>query len=114
MELTHEKKGDTHVVRLLERKLATNQAPEFKKEILELLVDSDVKNLVFSMSEVESIDSSGLGALLLARRQVAERGGRCGIVAPGEKVLFLMKIARLEEVFSTFDDEDSALKSFAG
>ena len=82
-----------------------------KEKLLSLLADGEIKNLLFNLSSVKSIDSSGLSSLLFGRRQISDRNGKCFLINPQPKVVSLLKIARLDSVFDSFADEGSALKS---
>lgn len=111
MEYTHELKGNTLIFRIEERKLITSISVDVKDLLLTLLENPDIINLLFNLSSVQSIDSSGLSSLLFGRRQVTERGGKCSLINPQPKVVSLMKIAKLDRVFDSFDDEGAALSS---
>ena len=111
MQFSHETKDNTLVFRIEEKKLDTTLAGNVKDELLDLYRDENLSNLVFVLSAVTSIDSSGLSSLLFGRRQASERGGECLLVDLQPKVQSLMKIARLDAVFNTFDNESSAIKS---
>ena len=111
MEYTHELKGNTLIFRIEERKLITLISVDVKDLLLTLLENPDIINLLFNLSSVQSIDSSGLSSLLFGRRQVTERGGKCCLINPQTKVVSLMKIAKLDRVFDSFDDEGAALSS---
>jgi len=111
MEYTHELKGNTLIFRIEERKLITAISVDVKDLLLTLLENPDIINLLFNLSSVQSIDSSGLSSLLFGRRQVTERGGKCSLINPQPKVVSLMKIAKLDRVFDSYDDEGAALSS---
>ena len=111
MEYTHELKGNTLIFRIEERKLVTSISVDVKDLLLTLLENPHIINLLFNLSSVQSIDSSGLSSLLFGRRQVTERGGKCSLINPQPKVVSLMKIAKLDRVFDSFDDEGAALSS---
>lgn len=111
MEYTHELKGNTLIFRIEERKLTTSISVDVKDLLLTLLENPDIINLLFNLSSVQSIDSSGLSSLLFGRRQVTERGGKCSLINPQPKVVSLMKIAKLDRVFDSYDDEEAALSS---
>ncbi|MEC9490703.1 MAG: STAS domain-containing protein [Halanaerobiales bacterium] len=45
------------------------------KEVLLQVFEQDFKQVILDFSEVESIDSSGLGKLLLFQKKLKEKGG---------------------------------------
>ncbi|TFB11979.1 anti-sigma factor antagonist [Candidatus Marinimicrobia bacterium MT.SAG.3] len=111
MKYSHDQVGDTLIFRIEEHRLHTALSVEVKEKLDELLQNKEVKNLLFNLSMVKSIDSSGLSSLLFGRRLIADREGKCLIINPQPKVTSLMRIARLDTVFIIHDDEGSALKS---
>ncbi len=113
MDYEHSRAGDTLVVRIGESRLDSPLAPKLKEKLLLHLQDEGVRNLLFSVSAVKSVDSSGLGALLFGNRQVALRGGRCCIVDAQPKVLSLLRIAKLDGVFLFGDTEQEGLAALA-
>lgn len=111
MECSYDQIDNTLIFRIEEHKFDTPIATEVKEKLLSLLADGEIKNLLFNLSSVNSIDSSGLSSLLFGRRQVSDRDGECFLINPQPKVVSLLKIARLDTVFDSFADEGSALKS---
>ena len=111
MECSHDQVNDTLIFRIEEHKLDTAISVEVKEKLYDLLQDEKINNLLLNLAVVKSIDSSGLSSLLFGRRLIADRQGKCVIINPQQKVISLMKIARLDKVFNIFDDEGSALKS---
>ena len=73
----------------------------------------DEVRLILDLSEVQFIDSSGLGKIVAALRAFRERGGDlriCGAQAPVE-VLFTM--VRLGDIVGIYADEAAAAEGFA-
>ncbi len=71
-------------------------APELKSELF-ILFQEGVKNLIFDMSKVEFIDSSGLSALLSGNRLWAD-GGFVITELKADFVKNLIKISRIDSV----------------
>ena len=111
MKCSYDQVNDTLIFRIEEHKLDTALSVEVKEKLSELLQNEGVKNLLFNLEMVKSIDSSGLSALLFGRRIISGRLGKCLLINPQPKVTSLMKIARLDKVFYIYDDEGVALKS---
>ena len=111
MECSHDQVNDTLIFRIEEHKLDTALSVEVKEKLSDLLQNEEIKNLLLNLAMVKSIDSSGLSSLLFGRRMIADREGKCLIINPQQKVISLMKIARLDKVFYIYDDESSAIKS---
>ncbi len=71
-------------------------APELKSELF-ILFQEGVKNLIFDMSKVEFIDSSGLSSLLSGNRLWAD-GGFVITEVKADFVKNLIKISRIDSV----------------
>lgn len=94
---TTNKNGIT-VFKLHEKRLDTNISGLVKGEFTVLLKVEGVTKLIVDMSEVESCDSSGLSAILVANRLIHSVNGNMRIAAPSEKVYSLIKITQLDRV----------------
>ncbi len=88
------------IFRLNEKRLDTNISGLVKSEFTHLVKAEGVNKLVVDMSDVESCDSSGLSAILVANRLINLSGGKIRIAAPSEKVYNLIKITQLDRVLS--------------
>jgi anti-sigma B factor antagonist len=56
-------------------------------------------NLLFDLSGVTFIDSSGLGVLVDLSRQVSERGGSVQLEDPSPSVTRLLEITKMTDLF---------------
>jgi len=84
----------------------------FRKKIHELLDQRRVKILV-DLGGVSSIDSSGVGMMAAKLKTVRERGGDLRLLHLNPRGQRLFTLAKLRTAFETFEDEASALRSFA-
>ncbi len=78
-----------------------------KAEFL-LLCQSEISVLIIDLSLVEFCDSSGLGALLLAERQMRENDGGVLLVDRIGNVRSLIDISKLEEILPVYDTIEKA------
>lgn len=100
---------NTVVFRLREEKLDAVISPELKAEFLALCAQG-IKRMIIDLSEVRYCDSSGLSSLLFCERRMRENNGEVFLVGVVDKILNLMKIARLDSLFKFFNSVDEALK----
>lgn len=110
MKFETEIKDDALVVRVQNTTFDVRGVKAFKRDVFMAIAESDFKNIVINMENVRMVDSTGLGGLLFAKRQATIKGGVCKIVKPQQKILSLIKISKLEDVFEIVDDEETALK----
>jgi anti-sigma B factor antagonist len=76
-------------------------------------VDSGAKNILVNLSEVTTIDSSGVGELVSSYTTVTNRGARLRLVNLPAKVQDVLTVTQLITVFDVYDTEDEAVRSFA-
>jgi anti-anti-sigma factor len=101
--------GDITVFKLNEKRLDTSISGLLKGEFTMILKVEGVNKLIIDLSEVESCDSSGLSAILVANRIVSVNEGQIRLAAPSEKVHTLIKITQLDRVLPVTDTVEHAL-----
>lgn len=69
--------------------------------------------VVVSMTNVEYIDSSGLGTLVGGLKRASEMKGKIAVVASSVQIRKVFEITGLEKVFPLFDDEADAARALA-
>lgn len=99
MKYSIDKEDRYAVFTLEEDNLNSLLAPKLKSEFV-ILANEGIKNLIFDLSEVKFVDSSGLSAILTADRLWKALGSfvLTGIEHPN--VVKLIKISRLESVLN--------------
>lgn len=83
-------------------------APLLKEQIANSLTGAEASAVV-DLSQVEFMDSTGLGALVAARTAAAEGGGRLPLVCDRDRILKLFQITGLDGVFEIHTTVDSAV-----
>ena len=78
--------GDITVFKLNEKRLDTNISGLVKGEFTILLKVEGINKFIVDLSEVETCDSSGLSALLVANRILQSSEGSMRLAAPSQKV----------------------------
>jgi len=109
MQFDHQLVGETLVFNVQNLLLDAHGADKFKREMLIALNEGEFKNIVVNLESVKMVDSSGLGALLFARRQVVQKDGECYLINPAPKVKNLLKISKLQDAFFYSDNVEAAL-----
>jgi anti-sigma B factor antagonist len=82
------------------------------REIVRELAEKGNKRIVLNLSEVNYIDSSGLGELVKTHTTIRNRGGQLKLASLNKRVHDLLQMTRLASVFDIHNDEPAALKSF--
>jgi anti-anti-sigma factor len=107
MKFTIENDNKIVVFTIKERIVGAEFAPELKTKIL-IEAQPDIKAMIFELSNVESMDSSGLGALLLANRQLRDFAVPVFIVNANNFILNLMKMTKLDQIFEFSENVEQA------
>jgi len=84
------------------------------REIVRDLADKGTKRVVLNLSEVNYIDSSGMGELVKTHTTIQNKGGQLKLASLNKRVHDLLEMTRLSAVFDVHKDEASAIKSFKG
>ena len=71
------------------------------------------RKVLLNLADVTYIDSAGLGELTAAYTSVKNREGQLKLLNLTKRVHDLMQITKLYTVFDVFDDEKTAIASFA-
>ncbi len=82
-------------------------APDLREQ-LHGLVSAGHARLVVDLSAVETIDSSGLGALISGLKAARQGGGDLRISAPSEQAMAVLELTNLNRVLKVADSPDSA------
>ena len=77
------------------------------------LVESARTKIILNFSQVNSIDSAGVGELAGAYVPVKSKGGELKFLNPTKKVHDMLKITQLDKVFEVYIDEQTAILSFS-
>ncbi|WP_176049696.1 STAS domain-containing protein [Burkholderia sp. BCC1644] len=112
MELiaTHDPSG-TLLVRLNEAHLDAGNVKDFREAIAPWLERHG--HIVFDMSVLRFVDSSGLGALIACQRQVHRQRGDFKLCAMSRPVCALFELMRMHRVFSIHETREEAVRAFA-
>jgi anti-sigma B factor antagonist len=96
----------------LDGRLTVNDYPGLLKEAVAGIVRQGAKNVLIDLSGVHYIDSTRLGELIAAHVTVSRQGGRLKLLKTPPRVVELLLIAGLGDVFERFETLDDAKRSF--
>ncbi len=77
------------------------------------LVGGGTKKFIVDLKSVEHINSSGLGILIASLNAVRQAGGDLKIANASSKVLELLKITKLNQIFDSYKSIDEAVKNLS-
>jgi stage II sporulation protein AA (anti-sigma F factor antagonist) len=87
---------------------------ELRREIDRAYSRSKAKNLIFDFSEVEFMDSSGIGIMIGRYRELAQQGGKVYAININGSVGRIFGISGLSRIIPCFGSLDEALAIAGG
>ena len=114
MKIDIAEQNGTAVVRPTSQRVDLEVAGEFRAALVQL-IDQGHRHLIVDMSDVNFVDSSGLGALVSALKalKVLKGGGDVRLANVQPPVVTLLEIIRLHRVFASYPTVEQAVQSFS-
>ena len=78
-------------------------------EALNAMIKKKPERIVIDLSRATYIDSAGVAALMLAKQEVEEYGGKFFLSGVQETIRLILETSRLDRIFWIFPDVDGAL-----
>jgi anti-anti-sigma factor len=76
---------------------------------LQGLLDAGVPAVLVDMSGIDNVDSTGLGELVGYLQRFEKEGRRLALLRPHRRILSLLKLTRLDEIFPVYEDRVEAI-----
>jgi anti-anti-sigma factor len=111
LQLEQYQHGGVTVIRLV-KDLKGEPDADYLLVILDQLIASEKNRVLLNLRELTGIDSAGLGALAEAHLRIEKAGGTIKIVNAAQRHTDLLILSNLAAVLPSFNDEETALKSF--
>jgi anti-sigma B factor antagonist len=100
----------TAVFRLTGRMTLGMRLREVESKISDI-ADQGIHKLILDLSAIEFLDSAGLGVLMILYGNMKVRGGQLRLVAPGTKVLDVLKMTHTDSILPIDASLEAALTS---
>lgn len=111
MDIASEHHENCLVVAVKEQRIDAAVAVEFKDAMRQML-EGSTGRVVLDLAEVDSIDSSGLGAIVAVMKQLgADR--KLELASLSDKVRTVFRLTRMDAVMTIHDAKDDALSALA-
>ncbi len=82
------------------------------KQAIDDLLAQGRKKYLLNLAKVPYIDSAGLGQIIRCFTAIRKSGGTLKLLSPNAKVVDLLTVTKLVNVFDWYNDEAGALNSF--
>ncbi len=96
----------------LKGKLLMGDDEEALRKTIKDMIDGGKTKILLNLSEVNRMDSAGLGGLVSCFATVNNKDGKLKLVGLTTRLRDLLSITKLLTVFETFDNEEEAVKSY--
>lgn len=111
MDIDVHKHSDVSVLKLRGAFRLGPAVESFRGAVDQALRDGGSK-IIINLTEVNSMDSSGIGALVRSQTSAKQQGGAVKLVNPSKLVVQTLKFVGLLTVFEVHPDDDTAVGSF--
>lgn len=96
----------------LKGRLTVGQAASGIRDTVRQLADEGRKGVIFNLADVDFIDSSGLGSMVICFTTMQKAGGTLRLLQLTRRNIELLVLTKLTTVFEVFTDEQDAVNSF--
>jgi len=97
----------------LSGRITLDEGSTLLRDTIKQLAGQGQKHVLLNLSEVQYIDSSGIGELVNAFTTMRDQGGELKLFNLTRKVHDLLQITKLHTVFDIKDDEATAIQAFS-
>ena len=107
----HQREQEGIVILSLKGRLTVGESNPLREKIGQLLA-SGRSNIVLDLEDIDYIDSTGLGSMVICYTQVARAGGALKLTKLNRRNVELLALTRLHTVFEVFAEELDAINSY--
>ena len=112
MKLSSRLADDVTVIDI-EGKILLGEGDLQVRQAIDDLLAQGRKKFLLNLARVPYIDSAGLGQIIRCFTAVRKAGGTLKLLSPNAKVVDLLTVTKLVNVFDWYNDESNALGSFS-
>jgi anti-sigma B factor antagonist len=110
LEITPREREGVTIFDLKGRITVGGEATALRENISNL--KDDASKVVLNLAQVDYIDSTGLGALVICATSLRKRGGNMKLLNLNRRNIELLVMTKLATVFEIFADEQDAINSY--
>ena len=112
MKFSTRKTGDIVIIDVDGQILLGDGDIEIKKAVDDLL-KRGTKKILLNLAKVPYMDSAGLGEMIRCFTALRKTGGDFKILSPNRRIIDLLTITKLLNVFDCYENETTAIASFS-
>ena len=111
LEISRKEREGITVLELNGRITMGDEVGKFR-QIVQALAKSSSPKLIVNMQDVDYIDSTGLGAVVMSATALSKAGGAVKLLNLNRRNVELLVATKLTTIFEIFSDEQDAINSF--
>jgi anti-sigma B factor antagonist len=111
MDITTRKVGDVTIVDFVGR-LAIGVSDSVLPRIIGEILGDGSKKILLNLSDMDYIDSNGLGELVQVFRESKRSGASLRLLKPHDRVAKTLRLTNLLPMFTVYESEEDAIKAF--
>lgn len=107
------RKGTTLIIKIMED-MDHHSAQLLRQKIDFEIVKATVKNIIFDFSNVNFMDSSGIGVVVGRYKNIQKLNGKAAIVNANPKIMQIFEMSGVLKIIPAYSDLDKAISSMCG
>lgn len=93
----------------LDGELDHHSAEEVREDIDSAIDSKNIKNLIFELSNMKFMDSSGIGVVIGRYKKIDNLGGKVGVVISNPHVDRIFQMAGIYKIINKYSTKEEAL-----
>jgi len=110
MQVSFETCNNTLIIKL-NGELDHHSASYVRDSIDDEILAKNPKNIIFDMSRLNFMDSSGIGVIIGRYKLIASNGGKVGIVSMKPQIRRIYEICGLKRIIPSYDNKKTAIEN---
>ena len=112
--IVEKKHVDSFTILYVEGLIKLGESAEFFSSALETVLKNDSTNVIIDFTKIDYIDSTGIGEMVGYLGKFSTQNRKLILVNPSERIMKLLKLAKLDAVFKIYGSEEEAISAENG
>lgn len=105
--------ADDVVIVDLQGDLVGEDGDELLRQVVDELVAEGWRKILLNLARVRRMDSGGVGELVASWKLANEFGASMKLLRPGDRIKHTLHLSQILPLLEVFEDEPTAVRSFA-
>ncbi len=112
--IVEKKRTENFTILYVEGLIKLGESAEFFSSALESVLKNETSNVIIDFTRIDYIDSTGIGELVGYLGKFTTQNRKLILVNPSERIMKLLKLAKLDTVFKIYNTEEEAIAAESG